>query len=160
MVKSTRERRHAISGAFVFLLLGLFAVLSTMLVLFGVQAYQATIDRTAEHNQARIGHAFVRNALQADDRAQAVTIERMEGLDVLTIAYDYDGEAYVKRIYCHNGALRELFTEASRAFDPTEGESICPAQSFAAERRDGLIYIEITDGQGHQSAAQIAPRCL
>jgi hypothetical protein len=159
MMKRIGERRHAISGAFVFLLLGLFAVLSTVLVLFGVQAYSGTVDRTALHNRERILHAVVLNALQSDDRAGAVTIERLNDLDVLSIAYQYGEDAYVKRIYCYDGALRELFTDATRAFDPEEGERISAAQSFTAVHQGGLIRVEMTDDQGRKSAVQVAPRC-
>ena len=39
---------HAISGVFVFLLLGIFAVFSTVMVLLGARAYKGAADRLTE----------------------------------------------------------------------------------------------------------------
>ena len=38
-----RERSHAITGAFALVLLGVFAVCSAMLALFGAQAYRSVV---------------------------------------------------------------------------------------------------------------------
>lgn len=40
-------KRHSISGAFVFLLLGVFAVFSMLLTVLGAQAYREIIDDRA-----------------------------------------------------------------------------------------------------------------
>ena len=48
---------HAVSGLFVFLLLGVFAVFSTVMVLLGVKAYRGAVERTEAHNASRISSA-------------------------------------------------------------------------------------------------------
>ena len=44
------RRGRAVSGAFVFLLLGVFAVFATLLVLLGARAYQATVNTDQKRN--------------------------------------------------------------------------------------------------------------
>ena len=39
-----KTKSHSISGAFVFTLLGAFAVFSMLLVVLGAQAYRTTVD--------------------------------------------------------------------------------------------------------------------
>lgn len=51
-------KRHSISGAFVFLLLGVFAVFSMLLTVLGAQAYREIIDESSSHT-ARADHADV-----------------------------------------------------------------------------------------------------
>lgn len=62
-----KTKSHSISGAFVFMLLGVFAVFSMLLVVLGAQAYRTTVDGAAAHTQKRIVTAFVRNAVRAQD---------------------------------------------------------------------------------------------
>ena len=52
---------HPIAGVFVFLLLGLFAVFSTLMVLTGAKAYRGTVDRSDAHNRARIASSYIRS---------------------------------------------------------------------------------------------------
>lgn len=154
-----REKRHSISGAFVFLLLGVFAVFSMMLVLLGAQAYRVTVEQTAMHTQQRVFHAYVRNAVRADDGDGEMTIQTIDGIPVLTLAEELDGERYMKAIYCCDGELRELFTAEEYGFNPEEGERICAAQSLDFALGDGLLTATITDADGRPYAIEIARRC-
>lgn len=151
------KRSHSIAGAFVFLLLGVFAVMSTMLVLFGAQAYRNTVEETAGHNQARILQSFVRNAVLAEDVAGALAVEEAAGLPVLTVTDESIG--YVKYIYVYDGALRELFISADREFEPEQGEPICAAAAMSPSLSGGLLTVELTDENGGASTMTLALRC-
>lgn len=153
------RRGRAISGAFVFLLLGAFAVFATVLVMLGARAYQSTVDRTEAHSTARVLESYIANAVRADDAAGAVSIENANGLDALRIAYDFDGEAYDKWIYCYNGSLCELFTDAQFGFDPEMGEAVCPAEQMTLEQQGSLIIAAITDADGREYQSVVALRC-
>ena len=78
-----KTKSHSISGAFVFMLLGVFAVFSMLLVVLGAQAYRTTVDGAAAHTQKRIVTAFVRNAVRAQDERGAITVEEHDGMPVL-----------------------------------------------------------------------------
>lgn len=153
------RRGRAVSGAFVFLLLGVFAVFATLLVLLGARAYQSTVNRSEAHAAGRVLESFVMNAVRADDAAGAVSVETVDGLSALHIAYDYDGELYDKWIYCWDGSLRELFTSRDIGFDAAGGEPVCAAESMYLTRSGSLITAEITDTDGLSHRAQIALRC-
>lgn len=152
------ERGHAIAGTFVFLLLGVFAVFSTMLVLVGAQAYRALTESAERHNDERVLHAYVLNAVRADDAAGSLEVTQEGGMPVLRVAYDVDGEVYVKRMYCYDGALRELFVSEDYEFDPAEGETICAAQSMQAQIDGGLLTVTLTGEDGGVVCARAALR--
>ena len=142
------ERGHAIAGVFVFLLLGVFAVFSTMLVLIGAQAYRTTTERTEAHDLDRTMYTYMLNTLRGDDAAGTIRLRKENGIDLVAIAYDYGGEIMEKRVYCYGGYLRELLTSTAIEFDPANGEQICEATNFRAELSGDLITIELTGPDG------------
>ena len=152
---------HAVSGLFVFLLLGVFAVFSTVMVLLGVKAYRGAVERTEAHNTSRISSAYIRSMLRSDDEAGAFSPESCEGIvgepgaeqavtvDALTLRNDY-GEAYVTRIYVYDGFLREWFTRASEPFHPDRGEIVCPADEMTVESNGSLLTVHLRTGNTTQ----------
>lgn len=143
------DHGHAIAGVFVFLLLGVFAVFSTMLVLVGAQAYRATTERTEDHSLDRTIYTYLLNTLRGDDAAGVVRIREENGIDMVAIAYDdYGGDLMEKRVYCYDGYLRESLTSTAFEFDPVMGEPICEAESLRAEMSGDLITIELTGSDG------------
>ena len=152
---------HAVSGLFVFLLLGVFAVFSTVMVLLGVKAYRGAVERTEAHNASRISSAYIRSMLRSDDEAGAFSLESCEGIvgepgdeqsvtvDTLTLRNDY-GEAYITRIYVYDGFLREWFTRASEPFHPDRGEIVCPADEMTVESNGSLLTVHLRTGNTTQ----------
>ena len=150
---------HAISGAFVFLLLGMFALFSTLLVLLCAQAYRNTVDQTAAHRDARIIQSFMRNTLRAEDAAQAIGFTTVDGIDALTVSNDYDGETYIRYFYCYEGVLCDLFISENADFYPEWGQTICDITSFAAKVEDNMVTVDIVDAAGRPYTFSIAQRC-
>ena len=150
---------HAISGTFVFMLLGVFAVISTLLVLLCAQAYRNTVDQTAAHRDERILQSFIRNTLRGEDKENAFGSVEIDGVNALTITSRFDDEVYVRYLYCYEGVLRDLFIGAEDTFHPDFGEEVCPAGSFTASLLDGLVMVEMTDVEGRPYTFSIAQRC-
>ena len=134
-----KQQGHPIAGAFVFLLLGAFALMSTMLVLFGVQAYRHSIAQSDANNETRLLSFYLRSMLRNADEEGRVGTETSDGISVLYYRENYDGETYVTRIYSYDGMLREWFSEADREFVPGDGEELFAAETFAADLEDGIV---------------------
>ena len=154
-----RNIQHSMQGVFVFVLLGLFAVMSTLMVLLGAQMYRNTVDHAARNNEDRVMAAYVRSMVRAEDADGAVSVESQNGVDTLALREELDGEGYVTWLYCHEGQLYEQFTSEGDEFDPADGTPICPAQRFAPRIEGGLLTVDMTDGKGRQSSVRVALRC-
>ena len=117
-MKRLRQNRHTVSGLFIFLLLGIFAVSSTVMVLIGAQAYKGSADRTAEHNADRIAAAYLRSKLREADDREMLRAEDLDGADMLRITNSEEGT--VTMLYVYDGTLYEWYTLADLAesFDP------------------------------------------
>ena len=137
---------HAISGVFVFLLLGIFAVFSTVMVVLGAKAYKATADRATEHNASRIANAYIRSMVRGDDSLDCLRVDDIDGLTAVTMQYDYDGEKYLTRIYVYDGMLREWFTYAEADFEPENGEAVCAADEMKASLSGHLLRVQMRHG--------------
>ena len=151
--------QHSMQGVFVFVLLGLFAVMSTLMVLLGAQMYRGTVDRAAGSNDYRVLSAYVRSMVRAQDGAGAVGVERFGDVTALKLTEDIDGDEYVTWIYRYEGSLCEQFTEAEYEFDPSAGTEICPVGDFEPELDGSLVTVHMTDMNGETCDVQVALRC-
>ena len=148
---------HSISGVFVFLLLGIFAVFSTVMVLFGARAYKATSERTTSHNDIRIASAYIRSMVRSGDEAGQVCVEDIGGVQAITLMNVYGDDLYLTRLYAFDGTLRELFTDAEIEFEPENGEAVCAVESMTARIENSLLTVLIESG-GQTSQVDIALR--
>ena len=84
--KIRTAREHSVSGAFVFLLLGVFAVFSTLLVLLSAQLYRGTVEQTQDHHDQRVLGSYLMNVVRGNDAADAVYVARMGETEALCFA--------------------------------------------------------------------------
>lgn len=154
-----RTINHSMQGVFVFVLLGIFAVVSTLIVLLGAQMYRNTVDHADANNEDRVLAAYVRSMVRAEDADRAVTVESQNGITTLALREDLDGTPYVTWLYCYQDQLYEQFTSEGDDFEPEDGTAICPALGFEPRIESGLLTVKLTDGKGKASTVQVALRC-
>ncbi len=159
MMDNRKMVTHSMQGVFVFVLLGLFAVMSTLMVLLGAQMYRNTVDHATENNEGRVLGAYVRSMIRAEDSAGDVAIEDHDGVNTLALYEQIDDERYVTWLYCYNGQMYEQFTGADRQFKPLSGTVICPAKTFAPALNDNLLTVNVVDGANRMDTVRVALRC-
>lgn len=138
---------HSISGVFVFLLLGIFAVFSTVMVLLGAKAYKSTADRAAQHNANRIAGAYMRSMVRSDDGENTLLVEDVDGVCAVTMQNVYDDETYLTRLYVYDGMLREWFSYEGAHFSPENGEAVCEVDEMQAELSPHLLSVRLRNGE-------------
>ncbi len=148
--------QHGMQGVFVFVLLGLFAVMSTLMVLIGAQMYRNTVDRTTLNNEDRVLDAYVRSMIRAGDLAGSVKIENHDGVKALAMYDNEDGDEYVTWLYCYEGYLYEQYTSRNDDFVAASGTAICPAKAFAPKIEGELLTVQLMNEAGELSAVQVA----
>jgi len=153
-------RGRMISQAFVFLLLGVFAVFSTLMVLLGAQLYRSIVAQTEIHSERRILCSYIANAARGSNAADVIRVENCDGIDVLVFCRDEDGEDYETKIYCHEGMLKELYLSADQSFDPEYGEAICRAEAFRPEIDGRELRLYVEDAQGEARTIRMALTCM
>lgn len=148
-----------IQSVFVLLLLSLFACLSTFLVTMGAQIYRNTVESAENNSNSRVMTAVVRSAVWAEDGGE-VRIEHFDDLGVtaLCVVNDFNGEIYLKRLYCAvdsdpldgepRSYLWESYTSEETQFTVESGETLCELKSFipSIEGKTLIAELEATDG--------------
>lgn len=159
MTKRGGKIEHSMQGVFVFVLLGLFALMTTLIVLLGAQMYRSTVAHSGENNEYRVLSAYVRSMIRAEDSSAAMSVEDHDGVTALAMRETIEGEEYVTWIYEYEGSLYELFTSRDEDFAPQAGTPVCPAKSFDAEIQGSLVTVRMTDGSGEACDVQVSLRC-
>ena len=162
------QYKHSISGVFVFLLLGIFAIASTVLVVTGAHAYNASAQRSALHNEERLSSAYVRGRLREADEQGMLNLSALDGADMLKLMNNREGTAVV--LYVYEGMLYEWYTTKSLAerfegpdpagaasdgqqaakegagtavVQPAMGEAICPLDEMRVNAKGNLITVSL-----------------
>ena len=144
-----REKDYSLNGLLALLLFGIFAACVLSVLLMGADAYQRLTERDRESYESRTVAQYIATRVRQADRSGGISTGAFGGSDALELWETIDGEAYVTRVYCHDGWLRELFTDASGDFAPEDGEPVLEAESLSVSLSGaGLLTVEITSADG------------
>ena len=142
-MKNRGNNNHSIASAFIFLLLGIFAVFGTVMVLMGVKAYRSTDEHTNVHNEYRILSSYVRSMSRTEDGYGEFRVEEVGGVQTLTIEENVGLDSYMTRIYVSDGMLREWSVNEEYEFVPEHGTPIFAAKDFKAELDGQLLTASV-----------------
>ena len=151
--------QHSMQGAFVFVLLGLFAVMSTLMVLLGAQMYRNTVDHATLNNENRVLASYVRSMVRAEDIASAMRVENYDGVEALTMTSVEGDREFTTWLYCYDGWLYEHYTGGSDTLVPEKGTQICPAGRFIPRIEGNLLTVTMIDAGGDLETVRVALRC-
>ena len=151
--------QHGMQGVFVFVLLGLFAVMSTLMVLLGAQMYRNTVDRATLNNENRVLASYVRSMVRAQDEAAALRVENYDGVEALAMTSVEGDREFTTWLYCYDGWLYEHYTGGSDTLSPEKGTQICPAGKFIPRIDGDLLTVTMIDAGGDLETVRVALRC-
>ena len=146
---------HAVSGFFVFCLIGAFALLASTLVLAGVSAYRGVYDTSVSGSEQQTALSYLINKIHAYDMRGGV----VAGEDgVLRLPDEVDGVAYETRIFCNGSMLCEYYCEAGQPHDAELGQPVAVVESMRLYyETPALVHVEVVC-DGRTAHAHIALR--
>lgn len=145
-----KRTRHSIENLMALLLFGVFAASMLSVLLTGAGVYQRFIQRNERVYQARTGVQYLATRVRQADCLDGVAVEKFGDHDCLSFTERIQGHDYITRIYCYDGFLMELFTEADASFSPSSGEPILEVDDLQLTLLDGLLTAVICDDAGTQ----------
>ena len=144
-------------GLLALLLFALFAVLVLGVLLSGAGVCRRLTERDAASFDRRTALQYV--ATRVWNAAGTVTVEDFAGPDsTLCIAEDIEGERYLTRLYCWDGAMRELFCGEEDVFEPEDGEVIVSVPGLYFTEQKGLITAVAVGSDGSEAALSLFVR--
>lgn len=157
-----QTRRHGLDSVFVLLLFGVFACCLMLVLLTGARSYKSVADRGEVAYEQRICTQYIATKVRHNDYSGGVTVgpfsEEEPELSTLFLHQTIEGEDYWVRIYCYDGTVRELFTEANQAMEPEDGQEVMAASALELTLEEGLLTITAADTAGQISELSLLLR--
>ena len=150
--------KSQIEGLLVLVLFGVFAICILAVLLTGAGAYGRLVDRQQNSYAERTVPQYIATKVRQADTADAVSIGTFGGVESLELKESLDGKEYLTRIYCYDGFLRELFSEASGEFDPEDGECILEAEQVEFLLEGAILRIVVTTTDGEKTELKLMLR--
>ncbi len=118
------NKQHTIDILFMLSLFCVFAICSIVLIIFGADIYQDTVNKTNDNYLERTSVAYITEKLRQTDMDQSVSIVNTDGIDMLTIESEIEGKMYSTRLYEYDGHLYECFSRSDIILSPDAGQAI------------------------------------
>ena len=130
----------------VLLVLCVFSVTILSLLLTGAGTYKNITEKDQAAQQEQIEALYISNKVfQAHDES-CVAVASEDGVQVLKISSEEGGEQHITRIYCYEGWIMELYSDADYQFFAGDGEKITPADDLKFSVSGGLLKADIITG--------------
>lgn len=127
-------------------LLGIFLLVCCMLALASGQLFQTIDLRATEHDAVRVVRGYFTNQLRRYDYEGGVRLCSFGDGDALCL-YTENG-AYHTYIYCYEGEMMELFTDAESTYEPKYGTAVMNIESMEIARQEQTLVftVQLEDG--------------
>lgn len=141
--------KHMIDILFALVLFGLFAVSTIILIIFGANIYQTTVDHMHSNYDTRTSVSYLTEKFRQADQYNGISIGCIQDVPALTLSETINEETYVTYIYAYEGKLYELFARENLDMYPDGGQAILNISSFSVEQLKPNLYsfsISTADG--------------
>jgi hypothetical protein len=152
------KKRHRIDALFILLLYGMFALLSMLTVVIGIQVYKDVVTNSGNRGDMRAALSYVANRFRAADTAGGISLETRNGVEALVLQEQVGNYPAETLIYYYDGALREYLYVPSlggQSFAPAQGDEIVAVAQFSVTEENGLFTIASVDSHGEIHRQQI-----
>ena len=116
--------RNKIETAFVLMIFCAFAMSVFLVLMLSASIYSNMVEKSNEFQNERIALSYIRTMIRSADRENVISVGSFHGLSALILEEEFEGFAFVTKIYHYNGWLHELFMEQGENFLPADGMPI------------------------------------
>lgn len=142
MYKPTQTRyktRLGIDTVFVLTVFALFICALLAAVLTFAKIYKLNGDRINTRFTAGTSSALIMQKLRAYDYEGGIKADNIDGISVLCLNEEFEGEEYTTYIYCYDGELRELLIGKNEEFIADYGNILMPVYGFEVTATEDTV---------------------
>ena len=146
------ESKTKMTALMALVIFGAFALCVLLVLLTGADTYKKITKREEKSFDARTVSQYISTRFRQGDSIGAIAVNDFGGVDALEITQHINGKDYITRVYCFDGYLCELFTQANGEFSPEDGEKLLPAKSLEMKMESECFSADIAyyDGSTRQ----------
>ena len=155
-----KERKSLIAGFIsIVILLCMFAISSLILINIGLNVYKNVVLANNANFELRTSLSYVATKIRQSDTVGRTYIDEKNGIPVLVLGEEIDGNIYETLIYHYNGHLCELYREEGMDYELDYGLEIMEIKEFSIEDMDdGLLKMVAKNKAGDEDKLMISLR--
>ena len=139
-----RRKTDQISNFLALSVLAVFGLCLLLVLLTGGRIYRDLVASGGERYEARTAAMYLTTRVR---QAQQISVADFDGCQALILTEEIEGQRYQTRIYCHDGAIRELFSVENAPLSPEDGEPVLAADSLVFSLSEGNLLVCVEDTQ-------------
>lgn len=162
MRSHTKELK--IARVFPLLCFALLAACIVTVLFTGAELYSRSNTRDTEDYYHRTVTSYVTTRVSQSSVADSFFVGDFQEAkpkttgDTFFFTETFDDVVYVTRLYCHDGALYELFSPMSSTLDRSAGEKVIPLRNMTFTMKDGFFTADIVFDDGKTETVRISLR--
>ncbi|MBE6617002.1 MAG: DUF4860 domain-containing protein [Ruminococcaceae bacterium] len=138
---TNHSSKRNLIGLVPILLFVILAASVLSILLSSADTYASITERGNSTYTTRTAAQYISTKLHQSDGVVGVEIFGQD--TAVTITETINNQEYITRIYCYEGYLYELFSNALADMSPEDGEKLLPMDSMTATVDNGLLTIDI-----------------
>lgn len=159
MRSKLREQAHATDLLFTLGLFCVFSAAAFILVMIGIQVYQATVTQMQDTYSTRTALSYVVEKVRQHDVAGGVELGELEDAPALILHDEVGDDRYLTYIYADGSALCELTVREGTGASRKLGDAIIEVADFSIEDGgDGFLTFSAADSSGAAVRFLLHPR--
>lgn len=140
-----KQRQHRGTTLYPLGIFALFLAGFLLLVLFGADIYEDTVNGQVRNNRNRALLSFISTAVRNGDTAGSIAVQDGPEGDALVLIEQGDDMEYYTKLYCLEGRLLEEYSDQRWEYDPASAEVIGETELFQIDTAGENLLRVTTD---------------
>lgn len=136
----------------------MFGISAMMLGSVGASVYKNIAERNLDSFELRTSLSYVKTKINQFDEKGKISIEERDGLKMLILSEEVEGEIFDTVVYFNKGKLYEITGAKGMIFKPEDGFSILNVDEFEINEKDGFVKLVATDDDGESETLYVKIR--
>lgn len=155
----TESRSGLVNTASTLVIIALFVIAALVLLYTGLQVYKNVVLASNENFELRTSLSYVAAKVRQFDAKDCVYVDEIDGVKVLVLAEEFDGEIYNTMIYHRDGALCELMQPEGSEPDFEFGFEALEIDGFSFEETEkGTLRLTAENAEGETETLTLVLR--
>ncbi|MGP1402931.1 MAG: DUF4860 domain-containing protein [Catonella sp.] len=157
-MENIKREKGLVHTVCVLAVICMFGISAMMLGSVGASVYKNIAERNLDSFELRTSLSYVKTKINQYDEVGKIAIEERDGIKMLILSEEVEGEIYDTSVYFNKGKLYEITGERGMKFKPDDGFAILSVDSFEITEKDGLVKLVTTNKDGESETLYVKLR--
>ena len=157
-MENIKREKGLVHTVCVLVVICMFGISAMMLGSVGASVYKNIAERNLDSFELRTSLSYVKTKINQYDEVGKIAIEERDGIKMLILSEEVEGEIYDTSVYFNKGKLYEITGERGMKFKPDDGFAILSVDSFEITEKDGLVKLVTTNKDGESETLYVKLR--